>query len=46
MSFFFERLFDGEVLPLFQHLIDSRGLTAEEIDQLQARLDELKGQKK
>ena len=46
MDDFVDRLFDGEVIPLFQHLIDSRGLTDEEIDQLQSRLDELKGERK
>jgi predicted transcriptional regulator len=46
MDDFLERVFDGQLLPLFQHLIDSRGLTAEEIDQLQARLDELKARQK
>ncbi len=40
---FLERLFDGQVAPLFHQLIDSKGLTDEEIDALQERLDELKG---
>ena len=39
---FIEQLFDGEALPLFQHLIDARGLTDAEIDQLQRSLDGLK----
>ena len=39
---FIEQLFDGEALPLFQHLIDARGLTDAEIDQLQQSLDGLK----
>ena len=40
---FIDRLFDGEALPLVQHLIDARRLSAEDIDRLQRRLDELKG---
>ncbi len=43
---FLDRLFDGEVLPMFQHLVESRGLTDEEIDELQERLNELKGGRK
>lgn len=43
---FVERLFDGQALPLFQHLIKDRGLTDDEIDKLQKTLDELKAQKK
>lgn len=43
---FVDRLFDGEALPLFQHLIDERGLTAEELDQLQKTLDRLREQKR
>ena len=43
---FLNRLFDGETLPLFQQLIHDRGLSDEEIDQLQKTLDELKGGKK
>ncbi len=46
MDDFVDRLFDGEVLPLFQHLVESRGLTDEEIDELQERLNELKGRRK
>ncbi len=37
-----ERLFDGETLPLFQHLVEDRGLDDEEIAQLQQTLDQLK----
>lgn len=37
-----ERLFDGEALPLFQHLIQDRGLDDEEIEQLQQTLNKLK----
>ena len=43
---FVDRLFDGQALPLFQHLIEDRGLTDSEIEQLQKTLDELKTQKK
>jgi predicted transcriptional regulator len=39
-----DRLFDGEALPLFQHLIQDRGLSDEEIDRLQQTLDDLKRQ--
>jgi predicted transcriptional regulator len=37
------RLFDGESLPLFQHLIQERGLSDSEIEQLRAMLDKLEG---
>ena len=43
---FLNRLFDGETLPLFQHLIHDRGLSDDEIDQLQRTLNELRTQKK
>ncbi len=43
---FVDRLFDGEALPLFQHLIQDRGLSDDEIDQLQNTLDELKKKKR
>jgi predicted transcriptional regulator len=46
MDDFVERLFDGEVVPLFQHLVESRGLSDEEIQQLQGHLNELKAKKK
>jgi BlaI family penicillinase repressor len=39
---FLDRVFDGEALPLVHHLINDRGLTDEEVDQLQKTLDELK----
>ena len=42
---FINQLFDGEAMPLCQHLIDARGLSDLEIDQLQASLDELKTRK-
>ncbi|HLJ11323.1 MAG TPA: BlaI/MecI/CopY family transcriptional regulator [Planctomycetaceae bacterium] len=35
-----QRLFGGESIPLFQHLIHDRGLTASEIDRLRGMLDE------
>ncbi|MHC4400433.1 MAG: BlaI/MecI/CopY family transcriptional regulator [Planctomycetota bacterium] len=41
---FLDRVFDGEALPLFQHLIRDRGLREEEIDRLQETLNELKRQ--
>jgi predicted transcriptional regulator len=37
-----DRLFGGDALPLVQHLIRERGLSSEEIDQLQELLDKLK----
>jgi BlaI family transcriptional regulator, penicillinase repressor len=43
---FLGRLFDGETLPLFQHLINERGLTDRELDELQKTLDQLKARKK
>ena len=35
------RLFDGQVLPLFQHLVNDRGLSDNEIHQLRELLDRL-----
>jgi BlaI family transcriptional regulator, penicillinase repressor len=43
---FLGRLFDGDALPLFQHLINERGLTDRELDELQKTLDQLKARKK
>ena len=43
---FLDRLFDGEALPLFQHLIHDRGLSDEELDHLQQTLDELRRRKR
>jgi BlaI family transcriptional regulator, penicillinase repressor len=40
------RLFDGQTLPLFQHLIEERGLSDRELDELQQTLNELKARKK
>jgi BlaI family penicillinase repressor len=39
---FLDRVFDGEALPLMNHLINDRGLTDDEIDGLQMTLDKLK----
>ena len=36
-----DRLFGGEPLPLMQHLIEDRGVTAKEISQLRRLLDRL-----
>ncbi|MBN1589079.1 MAG: BlaI/MecI/CopY family transcriptional regulator [Pirellulales bacterium] len=36
-----ERLFDGQSLPLVQHLIEERGMDAMEINQLRELLDRL-----
>ncbi len=38
---FVHRLFGGETIPLFQHLIKDRGLSDAEIAQLRAMLDRL-----
>lgn len=35
------RLFDGQVLPLFQHLVNDRGLSDDEVRQLRELLDRL-----
>jgi BlaI family transcriptional regulator, penicillinase repressor len=35
------RLFDGQVFPLFQHLVNDRGLSNDEISQLRELLDRL-----
>jgi BlaI family penicillinase repressor len=39
-----ERLFGGETLPLVQHLIEERGIGAEELAQLRQLLDRLEEQ--
>jgi len=39
---FVNRIFDGDAVPLVQHLIDDRGLSDDQIQQLQNHLDELK----
>jgi predicted transcriptional regulator len=36
-----DRLFDGETLPLVQHLIEDRGMNAEDVVQLRELLDRL-----
>jgi BlaI family transcriptional regulator, penicillinase repressor len=36
-----ERLFGGEAFPLVQHLIEDRGISAEEVSQLRRLLDRL-----
>jgi predicted transcriptional regulator len=40
-----DRLFGGETIPLFQHLIQDRGLSNDEIKKLRAMLDELEGER-
>jgi BlaI family transcriptional regulator, penicillinase repressor len=42
VSDFLNRVFDGQTLPLFQHLIHDRGLSDDEIDRLQQTLNELR----
>jgi predicted transcriptional regulator len=42
---FVNRVFSGEALPLFQHLIDGRRLSARDVEQLQEKLDEMKRRK-
>lgn len=41
---FVDRVFDGETLPLVQHLIQDGALSDDEIDQLQRTLNRLKEQ--
>jgi BlaI family penicillinase repressor len=41
MNDMLNRLFDGQVLPLFQHLVNDRGLSESEICQLRELLDRL-----
>ncbi len=40
------RLFDGEVFPLFQHLIEDRGISDDEMRQLRELLDRLEREEK
>jgi len=40
VSDFVDRLFDGEALPLVEHLIHDRGLNADEVAKLRSMLDE------
>jgi BlaI family penicillinase repressor len=40
---FIHRLFGGETIPLFQHLINDRGLSDSEISRLRELLDTLEG---
>ncbi|HEY4312915.1 MAG TPA: BlaI/MecI/CopY family transcriptional regulator [Pirellulales bacterium] len=35
------RLFDGQVLPLFQHMVNDRGLSSDEVRQLRELLDQM-----
>ena len=42
---FVDRVFDGDTLPLVQHLIQGAELSDDEIDRLQRTLDDLKEQK-
>ncbi|WP_422932004.1 BlaI/MecI/CopY family transcriptional regulator [Singulisphaera sp. PoT] len=41
-----ERLFDGQVLPLFHHLVNDRGLSESEIRELRRMLDRLEDESK
>jgi predicted transcriptional regulator len=43
---FLARLFDGEALPLVEHLISDRGLSADEIAKLRALLNRLEAKQK
>ena len=40
------RLFDGEVFPLFQHLIEDRGISENDVRQLRELLDRLEQEEK
>ncbi len=44
VSDFVDRLFDGELLPLVQHLVEDRGIEEDEIRQLRALLDRLEAE--
>jgi predicted transcriptional regulator len=39
-----EQLFDGEMIPLVKHLVDDRGITEDEIDQIRQLLDQVEQQ--
>ena len=41
---FMDRLFDGEAIPLLQHVIHDRGLTEEELRKLRDMLDQLEAE--
>ena len=41
---FMNRLFDGEALPLMRHLINERGISPEEVEQLRDMLNRLEGE--
>ncbi len=41
---FIDRMFDGEAIPLIQHLINDRGLNDKEIDRLRNMLDSLEAE--
>jgi predicted transcriptional regulator len=41
---FMNRLFDGEALPLMRHLINERGISPEEVEQLRDMLYRLDGE--
>ncbi len=41
---FLNRLFDGQLLPLFQHLVNDRGLSGDEIRELRDLLDRMEGE--
>ncbi len=44
MDDFLNRLFDGQLLPLFQHLVNDRGLSGDEIRELRDLLDRMEGE--
>ena len=39
---FLDRMFDGQLLPMFRHLVDSRSVSPEEIDDLRLLVDKLR----
>ncbi len=41
---FIDRMFDGEAIPLLQHLINDRGLNDKEIDRLRKMLNSLEAE--
>jgi predicted transcriptional regulator len=38
---FVDQLFDGNALPLMRHLVEERGMTADELDELRRLVDQM-----
>ena len=41
---FVEQLFDADVLPLMRHLVEERGMTSNELEELRRIVDQLENQ--